>query len=73
MVAVPIWLLPRTVAIWPRSTVTPEQRAATEPLANFRNCDGARTAGATPIYLGEPDYCEAMDSNSDGIACEPYR
>ncbi|MFD1740993.1 excalibur calcium-binding domain-containing protein [Cypionkella sinensis] len=54
-------------------SVTPEQRAATESLANFRNCDGARTAGATPIYLGEPDYCEAMDSSSDGIACEPYR
>ncbi|MDH7975529.1 excalibur calcium-binding domain-containing protein [Sphingomonas sp. AR_OL41] len=39
----------------------------------WRGCDDARAAGTAPIYAGEPGYREAMDGDSDGIACEPYR
>lgn len=40
---------------------------------HWRGCDGARAAGTAPIYRGEPGYCEGMDGDNDGIACEPYR
>jgi endonuclease YncB( thermonuclease family) len=39
----------------------------------YRNCDAARAAGAAPLYRGDPGYRSAMDSDDDGVACEPYR
>jgi len=39
----------------------------------FRHCGEARAAGAAPIYRGQPGYRPEMDSDGDGIACEPYR
>ena len=52
---------------------SPEEIAAIERSAYYRNCDAARAAGAAPIYRGQPGYREGMDGDSDGIACEPYR
>lgn len=40
---------------------------------HWRGCNDARAAGTVPIYRGEPGYRTAMDGDSDGIACEPYR
>ncbi|MET0252121.1 MAG: excalibur calcium-binding domain-containing protein [Novosphingobium sp.] len=39
----------------------------------WRGCRDARSAGTAPIYYGEPGYRSGMDSDDDGIACEPYR
>ncbi len=39
----------------------------------YRNCDAARTAGAAPIYRGQPGYRAGLDRDNDGVACEPYR
>jgi hypothetical protein len=39
--------------------------------ARYRDCDAARTAGAAPIYRGEPGYRSPLDADDDGIACEP--
>lgn len=39
----------------------------------YRYCDDARSAGAAPIHRGEPGYRDALDADSDGVACEPYR
>jgi endonuclease YncB( thermonuclease family) len=39
----------------------------------FRNCAAARAAGVAPLYRGQPGYGAHMDSDGDGIACEPYR
>jgi hypothetical protein len=39
----------------------------------WSRCAAARQAGTAPIYAGEPGYRDGLDSDSDGIACEPYR
>lgn len=36
----------------------------------FRNCREAWSAGAAPIYRGQPGYRSALDRDNDGIACE---
>jgi len=41
--------------------------------AYYRNCDAARSAGAAPLYRGDPGYRSPLDRDGDGIACEPYR
>jgi hypothetical protein len=46
---------------------------AVEQSVYYRNCSQARAAGKAPIYIGQPGYREALDADSDGIACEPYR
>lgn len=73
-VAAVTWLaLPQLLSIWTQATSTPEQIAAVEQSAYYRNCDAARAAGVAPIYRGSPGYRPEMDGDSDGIACEPYR
>jgi hypothetical protein len=52
---------------------SPEEIAAIERSAYYRNCDAARAAGVAPIYAGSPGYRDMLDGDSDGIACEPYR
>jgi hypothetical protein len=37
---------------------------------HYKNCTAAREAGAAPLHRGEPGYREAMDGDSDGVACE---
>jgi hypothetical protein len=36
----------------------------------YANCDAARRAGVTPLYLGQPGYRPALDRDKDGVACE---
>ena len=36
-------------------------------------CSAARAAGVAPLYEGEPGYRPELDSDGDGVACEPYR
>jgi Excalibur calcium-binding domain len=52
-------------------TVTSERPAVPAGLS-YRNCDAARTAGAAPVYAGEPGYGAHLDRDRDGVACEPY-
>lgn len=37
------------------------------------DCEDARSARVTPLYLGEPGYRPELDRDGDGVACEPYR
>lgn len=51
--------------------------SAEEPQKNdnfpyYPDCDAARAAGAAPIYRNTPGYRPELDSDHDGIACEPY-
>lgn len=39
----------------------------------YPNCAAARAAGAAPITIGRPGYRPELDSDNDGVACEPYR
>ncbi len=53
----------------------PEQPA---PVNNgggvyYKNCAAVRAAGAAPLYRGQPGYGTHLDSDGDGIACEPKR
>jgi hypothetical protein len=36
----------------------------------FRNCTEARTAGAAPVYRGQPGYGPHLDRDGDGVGCE---
>ena len=47
-------------------------RSAVEGNVYYPSCSAARAAGAAPIYEGQPGYRPELDSDSDGIACEPH-
>lgn len=36
----------------------------------YANCSAVRSAGAAPIYLGDPGYSTKLDRDGDGVACE---
>lgn len=45
--------------------------APPEPAsAYYANCDAARSAGAAPLYRGDPGYRSGLDRDNDGVACE---
>lgn len=50
-----------------------EQAPRVSDEVYYRNCAAARAAGAAPLYRGQPGYRPQMESDGDGIACEPYR
>jgi hypothetical protein len=62
---------PQLTALWNTASLAEPQRLHLEHTAFYRNCDAARAAGAAPIYRGTPGYRDALDRDSDGIACEP--
>lgn len=37
----------------------------------YGSCAEARAFGSTPIRRGEPGYATALDTDNDGVACEP--
>jgi hypothetical protein len=55
----------------PQLDVTPDD--ASGGAFEFRNCSEGRAAGAAPVHRGEPGYGEHLDSDGDGVGCEPYR
>ncbi|BCI80096.1 excalibur calcium-binding domain-containing protein [Mycobacterium sp. SMC-18] len=43
------------------------------PIASgvsFGSCAEAISAGAAPLYVGEPGYSRKLDRDGDGVACE---
>jgi len=36
----------------------------------YATCAEARSAGDTPLYVGDPGYRPALDRDQDGVACE---
>lgn len=58
--------------------IKPVASAATKPSSStqpspepyYQNCTAAKSAGAAPIYSGQPGYRVALDRDNDGIACE---
>jgi hypothetical protein len=48
----------------------PADQAPVPADVHYANCTAAREAGAAPLLRGEPGYREAMDGDSDGVACE---
>lgn len=55
-----------------RVTITPRGKAPPSEVY-YRNCAAARAAGATPLLRGQPGYRSEIDSDGDGVACEPIR
>jgi Excalibur calcium-binding domain len=43
-----------------------DRPTASPSAAHFRNCDAARSAGATPIRRGEAGYAPHLDRDDDG-------
>ena len=38
----------------------------------YANCSQAHAAGRYDIPRSDPDYASHLDSDDDGLACEPY-
>ena len=38
----------------------------------FINCAHARLVGAAPLYKGRPGYSKRLDTDGNGVACEPF-
>ncbi|WP_430478824.1 excalibur calcium-binding domain-containing protein [Streptomyces sp. P11-1] len=56
-----------------REVTGPEDPSSDEPGGvYYENCDAAREAGVAPLHPGDPGYGDHLDSDGDGIACEPY-
>ena len=47
------------------------RRSANGPVW-YAGCDDVRILGLAPLYRGQPGYREGLDSDLDGVACEPY-
>jgi hypothetical protein len=54
-----------------REVTAPEPQPS-ETSPDYENCDEARAAGDTPLYVGDPGYAPHLDRDGDGVACEPY-
>jgi micrococcal nuclease len=48
----------------------PEPEPEPEPDVYYANCTEARSAGAAPLYRGDPGYRSGLDRDDDGVACE---
>ncbi|MDQ4034125.1 MAG: thermonuclease family protein [Actinomycetota bacterium] len=48
----------------------PEPEPDSGGLAYYDNCSDARSAGAAPLYAGDPGYRSGLDRDGDGVACE---
>ncbi len=54
-------------------TSAPIKRSPARPSQVwYAGCDQVRLLGRAPLYRGQPGYREGMDSDGDGVACEPY-
>ena len=51
----------------------PVQQAPAQSDVYYKNCAEARAAGAAPLHRGEPGYRLGLDSDGDGVACEPKK
>ena len=38
----------------------------------YLNCAQARMFGAAPLYRGQPGYSKRLDTDHNGVACEPF-
>ena len=38
----------------------------------YLNCAQARMMGAAPLYRGQPGYSKRLDTDGNGVACEPF-
>ena len=51
----------------------PVQQAPAQSSVYYKNCAAAIAAGAAPLHRGEPGYRPGLDSDGDGVACEPKK
>ncbi|MGA9869890.1 MAG: excalibur calcium-binding domain-containing protein [Rhodococcus sp. (in: high G+C Gram-positive bacteria)] len=66
---VPVFIAEPEQAYVPPAAVVPVIPEA--PLSVFYdNCSAVRSAGAAPLYAGEPGYSSKLDRDGDGVACE---
>jgi micrococcal nuclease len=57
----------------PKPEPKPKQETQPEPETNYvyyANCSEAKSAGAAPLYEGDPGYRSKLDRDKDGVACE---
>ncbi|WP_432834064.1 excalibur calcium-binding domain-containing protein [Dactylosporangium sp. CA-092794] len=56
----------------PTTAEPPAEEATDDPGTDvyYKNCAEARSAGAAPLYRGDPGYRKALDRDGDGVACE---
>jgi len=52
------------------TSVVKVETSSNTPEVIYKNCTDARTAGASPLYVGQPGYSKHLDKDGDGVACE---
>ena len=63
------------LAVLPRDAETARQSAEAWSAGSdvhYAGCNEVRALGKAPLYEGQPGYSPDMDSDGDGIACEPH-
>lgn len=57
----------------PKVLLDPPRRwlARVHAAPDYIGCAAIRLTGEPPLVRGEPDYSPALDTDGDGIACEP--
>lgn len=53
-----------------QETAKPKIQTFTNNNTFYANCTAVRSAGADPIYSGDPGYSRKLDRDGDGVACE---
>lgn len=64
----PVYIPPPTVEYTPPPPPPPVVDAPASVY--YPNCAAVKSAGAAPIYQGEPGYRPGLDGDGDGIACD---
>ena len=66
-------MAPATTTAAPTDKKAPKTTTAPQTTSSvyYQNCAQASKAGAAPITIGQPGYRIELDSNGNGIACEP--
>ena len=63
-----------TTARSARRSAVPTRRPAaptSKPAVYYASCEAAQAAGSAPLRTGDPGYRAALDTDGDGVACEP--
>ena len=63
-----------TTARSARRSAVPTRRPAaptSKPAVYYASCEAAQAAGLAPLRTGDPGYRAALDTDGDGVACEP--
>ncbi|ARI78307.1 excalibur calcium-binding domain-containing protein [Halobacillus mangrovi] len=52
------------------TTASADSTSTSDSSPYYKNCTAAKSAGAAPVYAGDPGYGPHLDRDGDGVGCE---